>query len=170
MIGSFVLGLISVDAACLYPNTFLPNSMTATCNPRQIPKKGILVSLAYLAAVIFPSIPLSPKPGAINIPSWPPSNSSTFSFSISSEDTQLTFTLHSFLAPPCIKDSAIDLYASWSSTYLPTRAIFTSFVGFFNLVKNSFQFSRPGSSPIGSWNISITRSSSFSFLISNGTS
>jgi hypothetical protein len=39
--------------------------------PRQIPKNGILFSLAYFAAFILPSIPRSPNPGAIRIPSNP---------------------------------------------------------------------------------------------------
>ena len=33
-----------------------------------MPKKGILLFLAYLIASIFPSVPLLPKPPGINIP------------------------------------------------------------------------------------------------------
>jgi hypothetical protein len=36
--------------------------------PKQIPKNGILFSLAYLIASIFPSVPLFPKPPGIKIP------------------------------------------------------------------------------------------------------
>ena len=61
--------LNSVEWAPLSPRTFLPNSITAHCIPRQIPKKGILFSLAYLMALILPSMPLCPNPGATRIPS-----------------------------------------------------------------------------------------------------
>ena len=33
-----------------------------------MPKKGILLTLAYLIAAIFPSVPLLPKPPGIKIP------------------------------------------------------------------------------------------------------
>ena len=36
--------------------------------PKQIPRKGILLTLAYLIAAIFPSVPLLPKPPGIKIP------------------------------------------------------------------------------------------------------
>ena len=45
--------------------------MTATCIPKQIPRYGILFSLAYSAVVIMPSIPLCPKPPGTKIASTP---------------------------------------------------------------------------------------------------
>ena len=47
---------------------FLANSIKAICIPKQIPRKGILFSLAYFIAEIFPSVPLFPKPPGINNP------------------------------------------------------------------------------------------------------
>jgi len=41
--------------------------------PRHIPKNGILLFLTYSIAFIFPSTPLSPNPGATNIPFNEPS-------------------------------------------------------------------------------------------------
>ena len=69
--GYLVVKSNSEELASLYPKTFLANSMVIICIPRQIPKSGILFSLANFAAKILPSIPLSPKPGAISIPSIP---------------------------------------------------------------------------------------------------
>ena len=40
-----------------------------TCMPRQIPKNGILFSLAYFIARILPSIPRIPNPPGTTIPS-----------------------------------------------------------------------------------------------------
>ncbi|GAH69426.1 unnamed protein product, partial [marine sediment metagenome] len=40
--------------------TFRASSITAHCIPKQIPKKGILFSLAYFTVSILPSIPLFP--------------------------------------------------------------------------------------------------------------
>ena len=40
----------------------------AICIPKQIPRKGILFSLAYLIAAILPSVPLLPNPPGINNP------------------------------------------------------------------------------------------------------
>ena len=47
-----------------------------------------------------------------------------------------TFTLHSFTAPACTNDSSIDLYASCSSTYLPTRAMSRLCLGCLSLSRN----------------------------------
>ena len=57
-------GFISVECASDFPITLRANSITAHCMPRQIPKKGIPFSRAYLIVEIFPSIPRFPKPGA----------------------------------------------------------------------------------------------------------
>ena len=81
----------------------------AICIPKQIPRKGILFSLAYLMAEILPSVPLLPKPPGINNPE------TFFSFFFISlvfklSDSiliKLTFTL--FEIPPCIKASSKDL-------------------------------------------------------------
>lgn len=42
--------------------TYLANSITATCRPRQIPKNGLRFSRHHLHASILPSTPLVPKP------------------------------------------------------------------------------------------------------------
>ena len=57
----------SLDDADLIFNTFLANSIIAICIPKQIPKKGILLTLAYLIAAILPSVPLLPNPPGIKI-------------------------------------------------------------------------------------------------------
>ena len=97
--GSGLLGSISTECACFNPNTFLAYSITAICIPKQIPKNGNLFSLAYCTAIIFPSIPLLPKPGATNKPSKPFNFSFTFSALSSSLCTLTTFTFTSFIAP-----------------------------------------------------------------------
>jgi len=75
----FVILSNSKEFASVKLQTFLANSMTAHCKPRQIPKKGILFSLTYLIAAIFPSIPREPKPGPTSIPSIPWRISAMFS-------------------------------------------------------------------------------------------
>ena len=50
MMGLVVFSHNSVESASLIPKTFLANSIVASCIPRQIPKKGILFSLANLIA------------------------------------------------------------------------------------------------------------------------
>ena len=42
--------------------------MPANCNPKQRPKKGILLFLAYSIALILPSIPRLPNPPGTIIP------------------------------------------------------------------------------------------------------
>ena len=143
--GLVVSGSISVLCASANPNTFLANSITAICIPRQIPKKGRPFSLAYFTAVILPSIPRCPKPGATNRPSRPSNFSDTFSSFINSLCTFTTCTLHSFTAPACIKLSNIDLYASCSSIYFPINPIVTLLLGYFNLSRKTFHFAKSGS-------------------------
>jgi len=87
------------------PQTFLANSITAHCNPRHIPKKGIFFSLAYLTAFILPSIPLSPKPPGTRIPETPLRSLSGESNSYCSALIVLTITLVLFSAPAWIKAS-----------------------------------------------------------------
>ena len=65
----FVSASNSIEFASSSPNTFLANSIIANCIPRQIPRYGILFSLAYLIAASFPSTPLCPNPPATKIAS-----------------------------------------------------------------------------------------------------
>ena len=53
------------------PQTWRANSTTAICIPRQMPRNGIPFSRAIRAASTLPSIPRSPKPPGIRIPSAP---------------------------------------------------------------------------------------------------
>ncbi len=168
--GSLEVGSISVEWAFLIPKIFLANSITAICIPRQIPKNGNPFSLAYFTAVIFPSIPRWPKPGATNKPSRPASLSPTLSSVMNSEWIYCTCTLHSLIAPAWTKDSRIDLYASCNSTYLPINPIVTFDWGFFNLFKNSFHFPNSGSLLLSISSFFMTISSSFSSIMINGTS
>ena len=69
----------------------------------------MLFSRTYLIAVILPSIPLVPNPGAIRIPSNPFKVSATFSSVISSDWTVIRLTFASLAAPACMNDSMIDL-------------------------------------------------------------
>ena len=68
------------------------NSTTATCMPRQMPRKGTPFSRANRAAAILPSIPRIPKPPGIRMPSaWASrrSASSTESVSASTQTTSM---------------------------------------------------------------------------------
>ena len=64
----FSVFINSEEFAFLIFNTFRENSITASCNPRQIPKKGTLFKRAYFIAFSFPVMPLSPKPPGTIIP------------------------------------------------------------------------------------------------------
>ena len=81
------------------PMTFLAYSITAICIPRQIPKKGISLTLAYSIDIILPSTPLSPKPGATKTPSRCEIRDFTFVLSIDSEWIGWTFTFTEFTDP-----------------------------------------------------------------------
>ena len=48
------------------PTTLRANSIVAHCRPRQIPKKGNLLSRANRMASIFPSIPRLSKPPVVS--------------------------------------------------------------------------------------------------------
>ena len=61
--------LNSVEVASFNPHAFLANSITDNCIPKHNPKNGILFFLQYSIAIIFPSIPLLPKPPGMIIPS-----------------------------------------------------------------------------------------------------
>ena len=55
--GSVVRSSSSMDAALGIPQTFLANSITAICMPKQIPRYGVLFLRAHWAAAIMPSVP-----------------------------------------------------------------------------------------------------------------
>jgi hypothetical protein len=57
-------GLNSALLAPDSPSLERAYSITAHCMPRQMPKKGLRASRAYLIAWILPSTPRSPKPPA----------------------------------------------------------------------------------------------------------
>ena len=71
MTGNGVSGSNSVEFAPSMPTTWRANSATAICMPRQMPRNGIFCSRAIRAAAILPSIPRSPKPPGIRMPSTP---------------------------------------------------------------------------------------------------
>ena len=68
MIGSVVCSLNSAESALGMPHTLRAYSITASCMPRQTPRKGVLVSRAHLMALIIPSVPRKPKPPGTRIP------------------------------------------------------------------------------------------------------
>ena len=76
------------------------------------------------------------KPGATSTPFIPARSPATLSSCMVSLCIVCTFTLHSFTAPACTNDSSIDLYASCSSTYLPTRAMSRLCLGCLSLSRN----------------------------------
>ena len=104
-------------------STSLANSTTAICIPKHIPKNGILFSLAYFIAVIFPSIPLFPNPPGTIIPSNFSNFSFTFSSFIVSESTSFTFTPTLLAYPACLILSITDKYESSNFMYFPTIAM-----------------------------------------------
>ena len=88
--GYGVSGSNSVELAPSMPATWRANSATAICIPRQMPSSGMPRSRAIRVASILPSIPRSPKPPGIRIPS---AHSAIASGSKSSESTSSTSTL-----------------------------------------------------------------------------
>ena len=169
MTGCVVSGSFSVDEASAYPSTFLANSTTHICIPRQMPRKGIPFSRAYLMAWTLPSRPLSPNPGATRMPSAPFSSSSTFSGVTLSLWRVLTCTLQSFAAPAWTKASWMDLYASCSSTYLPTRTTSTSYLGFLILSRKVFHLLSSGVAKLSIWSLRTASSSRCSSCMLRGT-
>ena len=142
--GSGVFSLISDVFASLRPSTFLANSITVQCIPKQMPRNGILFSLAYWTAIILPSTPLVPKPPGTMIPSMPANAFSTPVSSTSSEFTQRILTLAPLWIPAWWRLSTIERYASWSSTYLPTIAISTFLDNALSLFTTSIQSVKSG--------------------------
>ena len=99
MTGYFVFLLNSVLLAFFKFKIFLENSIIAICIPKQIPKYGSLFSLAYLQAIIIPSIPLLPNPPGIRT-AWKVFNIfEAFPFVIFAASIILTSTLARFLMP-----------------------------------------------------------------------
>ena len=66
--GSVVRSSSSMDAAFGMPHTFLANSITAICMPRQMPRYGVLFIRAHRAAAIMPSVPRWPNPPGTRMP------------------------------------------------------------------------------------------------------
>ena len=79
---------------------------------------------------------LSPNPGATIIPERSLVSSLTLSKFIFSAWIVFILILQLFTTPEWIIASIIDLYESWSSTYLPTSPILISYFGFYSLFKN----------------------------------
>ena len=98
------LGKKNLHSLIVYSNSTIDN-----CIPRQRPRNGILFSLAYLMAVIFPSIPRSPNPPGTRIPCTSPRTSATFSSFSSSESTHLIFTVACWKIPPCFNASTTEI-------------------------------------------------------------
>ena len=96
--GYGVSGSNSLEFAPSMPTTWRANSATAICMPRHTPRNGMPCSRAIRAAAILPSIPRSPKPPGIRIPSARSIRSRTSSSRIVSESTQSIST-----PQPCSK-------------------------------------------------------------------
>ena len=88
MTGNGVSGSNSVEFAPSMPTTWRAKSATAICMPRQMPRNGIFCSRAIRDAVILPSIPRTPKPPGIRMPSACATRSRTSSSASDSESTQ----------------------------------------------------------------------------------
>ena len=116
-------GSNSAEFAPGRPHTFRAYSITAHCNPRQIPKNGSPCSRAQRTAEILPSIPRSPKPPGTRSPSTRPSGPAAPSPSICSASTHASSTRASLAIPPWTSASVRLLYESLRSIYLPTTAI-----------------------------------------------
>ena len=103
-------GLNSVELASGNLQTFLANSIIASCIPKQRPRNAILFSLAYLIALILPSIPLLPNPPGTIIPltSLNISSNEEVEFSKLSESIHLILTFVEYLYPACFKASETD--------------------------------------------------------------
>ncbi len=97
--------------------------------PKQMPRNGILFSRTCWIATSLPFTPRAPKPGATSTPSTSSSADSP-SVSIRSESTRTTSTATSWKMPAWPIASLIEMYASLSSTYLPTSATLTRPRGF----------------------------------------
>ena len=96
--GYGVSGSNSVELAPGMSTTWRAKSATAICMPRQTPRNGIFSSRAIRAAWILPSIPRTPKPPGMRMPSAWASRSRTSESSSVSESTQSIS-----IAQPCWK-------------------------------------------------------------------
>ena len=106
------MGSSSAEWAPARPHTFRANSTTASCIPRQIPRKGAPFSRAKRMASILPSMPRFPKPPGTKMPWTPASSLSAVSGATFSESTQRISTDTPFSMPPWVNASATDRYAS----------------------------------------------------------
>mmetsp|Transcript_3289 Transcript_3289/g.12721 ORF Transcript_3289/g.12721 Transcript_3289/m.12721 type:complete len:282 (+) Transcript_3289:477-1322(+) len=136
--GFFVSGSISVECASDRPRTFRAYSITIHCIPRQIPRYGTLFSRAYLAAIIFPSVPRPPKPPGTKMPcafltlsqaaSYLDTSSLFVSSSKSLASTHNKSSLRSHAMELCSKALVTDKYESPKPVYFPTSAMVTGVV------------------------------------------
>ena len=108
MTGYGVSGSNSVEFAPSMPTTWRAKSATAICMPRQMPRNGIFCSRAIRAAVILPSIPRTPKPPGIRMPSAPCRRARTSPSSSVSESTQSISIPRPCWKPECRSASTTD--------------------------------------------------------------
>ena len=108
MTGYGVSGSNSVEFAPSMPTTWRANSATAICMPRHTPRNGIFCSRAIRAAAILPSIPRSPKPPGIRMPSTSESAARASPSSRVSESTQTISTPRPSWKPEWRSDSTTD--------------------------------------------------------------
>mmetsp|Transcript_4227 Transcript_4227/g.10864 ORF Transcript_4227/g.10864 Transcript_4227/m.10864 type:complete len:271 (-) Transcript_4227:598-1410(-) len=136
--GCGVAGSISVLFAFSIISTFLANSITATCIPKQIPRKGMLFSRANLHVSALPSVPRPPNPPGTRMPSHflmaaqarlcfsaPSSPPSFIDSSRSDASIQQIFSLRLAAIAACCSAFITLKYESVSPVYLPTMAIST---------------------------------------------
>jgi hypothetical protein len=102
--GSLVSGSNSWLLAVCSHKTCLANSIAIIWEPRQIPKYGFCVSLAYWQVMIMPSTHLLPNPPGKQIPSISSRTAVPF-FSISSASTKHKRTLRSWWNPATLSHS-----------------------------------------------------------------
>ncbi|VVB69701.1 Uncharacterised protein [uncultured archaeon] len=98
----------SVLLAPSRPQTFLANSITASCMPKHNPRYGTFISRAYCTALIFPSVPREPKPPGTRIPSTSRSIRSGEPCSRSSASIQMTSIFTPASIPACFRLSRMD--------------------------------------------------------------
>ncbi len=168
MTGYGVSSLNSQELAPSRPQTLRAYSMTAHCMPRQTPRYGTLFSRQNWMASILPSMPRMPKPPGTMTPSARLRRSATVSRVSSSESTQRISSLRPWWMAECLRASQTERYASWSCTYLPTRAMVTGSVA------SPMRSTRPRHSSRSGASVSIlsmrtTRSSRPSWCMARGT-
>ncbi|CAC7111089.1 Uncharacterised protein [Staphylococcus aureus] len=170
IIGYGVAGSNSAECTPSRPNTFLENSTVASCIPKQIPKNGTLFSLAYLIALILPSLARKPNPPGTKIPSTSARYSAAFSSVTSLESIHLMSISLAKGYPACFNDSTTDKYASCKLTYLPTKPIVILPSKLLTISNNCFHSSSCVSYFAFNCKRLITISSIFCWLNCNGIS